>query len=150
MRISAFVVMALLLAACSPGDHPAGRSAGRPAVRGATPAPGGTSPSPAASASPVETPGRAGGRTVVIAVGGTTRRAVVTYTAPDGSRRRDTVSPPWRRTFTVYGGRTVDVAAHSDAGGSLTCSLKVDGDVLKDAMSSGDSMTVDCGDDIGF
>jgi hypothetical protein len=33
--------------------------------------------------------------------------------------------------------------------GSLTCSLMVDGVELKSAMSSGDSMSIDCGDTIG-
>jgi hypothetical protein len=53
-------------------------------------------------------------------------------------------------TFTVEDGQGVDVGAHSTGGGELTCTLKVDGELLKSATSSGDSATVDCGDSIGF
>jgi hypothetical protein len=86
---------------------------------------------------------------VVLAIGGTTQRASLTYTLPGGLRRREIVTPPWRRTFTASEGQDVDMVARSDAGGSLTCSLKVDGEELKSAMTSGDSMTIDCGDRIG-
>jgi hypothetical protein len=72
----------------------------------------------------------------------------VTYQVPGEPKRRLVVSPPWSKTFTVAEGRDFDVRAHSDADGSLSCSLKVDGELLKNAMSSGDDMTVDCGDSI--
>ena len=47
-------------------------------------------------------------------------------------------------------GQSIDVTAHSTGGGELTCTLKVDGDLVKSATSSGDSATVDCGDSLGF
>lgn len=91
----------------------------------------------------------AGTHRVTLAIGGSTRRTSLTYTMPGGSRRREVVRPPWSRTFTARDGQDVDMVARSEAGGSLTCSLKVDGEELKSAMSSGDSMTIDCGDTIG-
>jgi hypothetical protein len=92
----------------------------------------------------------AGTHTVTFTVGGTVRRSSVTYTTESGQRRRSVVSPPWSRTFTLYEGVTFDLSAHSDGGGTLSCTLKVDGELLKSAMSSGDSTTVDCGDTLGL
>jgi len=92
----------------------------------------------------------AGTHTVTFAVRGSVRRASVTYTAPGGLTRRSVVSPPWSKTFTVADGQSIDVNAHSGGGGELTCTLKVDGELVKSATSSGDSANVDCGDSLGF
>ncbi|WP_285581733.1 hypothetical protein [Actinoallomurus iriomotensis] len=77
-------------------------------------------------------------------------RASVSFTAPDGHHRRMVVSPPWSRTFTVNDGQKVDVNAHGTGSGELTCTLSVDGELVKSATSSGGSSTVDCGDSLGF
>lgn len=150
MRIVAFVITALTLAACSPSAPSAerGPAFARPGSPAGTPAPlvAGSSPGAASASPPAE--GRA--HTVTLTVSGTVRRATVTYAGPDGRERHSVVSPPWSRTFAVRDGQSLDVTAHSDSGGSLGCALKADGEVLKSAMSSGDSMTVDCGDSIDF
>lgn len=154
-----FVVLAL--AGCSDGGR---TSRGRPATAGPARGGAGSSP-PGGAATPGGTmtplPGAGGGlppetaapaagtHRVTLAIGGSTRRTSLTYTVPGGPRRREVVRPPWKTTFTVRDGQDVDMVARSDAGGSLTCSLKVDGEELKSAMSSGDSMTIDCGDTIG-
>ena len=146
MRTLLFLASALLLAACSTSCDTA--------TRRAVPTPGATSASGRASAAPGRTsasPVRSAGvHTVTFTVGGTVRRSSVTYTTESGQQRRSVVSPPWSRTFTVNEGATFDVSAHSDGNGTLSCTLKVDGELLKSAMSSGDSMTVDCGDTLGF
>lgn len=69
---------------------------------------------------------------------------------PGGQKWRSVVSPPWSKTFTVADGQSVDVHAHSSGDGELICTLKVDGELVKSATSSGDSATVDCGDSLGF
>jgi hypothetical protein len=158
MRSFVFLVTALLLAACSPSGRPAERNpapADPGSPRGTLPAPattpavppGGRSSPWAPSASPA-----AGERahTVTLTVGGSARRATVTYTGPDGREKRSVVSPPWTRTFAVHDGQTLGVTAHSESGGSLSCAFRADGELLRSAMSSGDSATVDCGDSIGF
>jgi hypothetical protein len=136
------VVALLLLAGCSSGGRPV--SAPAPVVRPVVSAP--VSASPPASSSPVAPDVHK----VTFLIRGTVSRAAVTYTTPDGRKRRDVVVPPWSRTFTVRAGQSIEVGAHSTGGGALTCALKVDGELVKSATSSGDSATVDCGDGLGF
>ncbi len=149
MRIFSLAVAGLLLAACSPGGHRAARTETPAAGVSSGAAPVAPVPS---SAAPGEAPSRTApeGRThrVTFTVGGTVRRTSVTYALPGGPKKRIVVSPPWSKTFTASEGQEFDIRAHSDGGGSLSCSLKVDGEVLKDAMSSGGDMAVDCGDGI--
>ena len=155
MRII-FVVMVLVLAACSPGGRSGGGSAGSsatpapaPATRPADVPPPATGPTPGERASlPPDTD--AGTHTVTFAIRGSVRRTSVTYTTPSGRTTRGVVSPPWSRTFTVADGQSIDVHAHSSGSGELTCTLRVDGELVKSATSSGDSATVDCGDSLGF
>jgi hypothetical protein len=153
MRILSFVATALVLAACSPADHAAGHKVtptpGEPSASPpTTPAsPGGRPASPGETSASPEA--NAGAHTVTFAIGGTARRTSVAYTTPSGQRLRGVVSPPWSKTFTMRQGQSLDVSAHSDAGGTLTCTLKVDGELVKNVMSSGDSMTVDCGHTLG-
>jgi hypothetical protein len=152
MRIT-FVLLVLTLAACSSGGHSAGGPNGHSSAR--TPAPVTTGPlfgSPGVTAPPpdVEAPERPGAHTVTFAIRGSVRRTSVSYTTPDGRKRHTVVSPPWSKTFTVNDGQSVDVTAHSTGAGELTCTLVVDGDLVKSATSSGDSATVDCGDTFGF
>jgi hypothetical protein len=92
----------------------------------------------------------AGTHRVTFAIRGSVRRALITYTAPGGRKQRAVISPPWSKTFTVADGQSIDVNAHSSGGGELTCTLKVDGEPVKSATSSGGSATVDCGDSLGF
>lgn len=147
MRII-LVAMLLVLAGCSSGGHSRGSAE--------TPAP--VSTVPASTAAPVVTPtadGRdslppAGAHTVTFDIRGSVRRTSVTYTAPGGGRSRIVVTPPWSKTFTVADGQSIDLAARSAGGGELTCTLRVDGELVKSATSSGDSTTVDCGDSLGF
>ncbi len=161
MRIPVFLTALLLLAACSPGGHHARRTetpaAGAPSASASAPSvpasasPGGAPAEPPAVTAtplpPVEPGGAA--RRVTFAVGGSVRRATVTYAVPGERKKRLVVSPPWSKTFTVADGQDFDVRAHSVADGSLSCSLKVDGELVKDASSSGGDMTVDCGDSTG-
>ena len=149
MRIG-LVVLVLMLAACSPGGHsarPKGHSGGQtPGTT--TPTMG--SPSPAAPPPDDAAPMRPGSHTVTFTIRGNVRRSSISLTTPDGRKQHIVVSPPWNRTFTVNDGQSIDVTAHSTGGGELTCTLKVDGDLVKSASSSGDSATVDCGDSLGF
>src|SRR4051812_22113761 len=152
MRII-FVIMVFVLAGCSS----AGRSGGRSNGTSETPLPV-TKPTgaPAPVATPTdggrERPPATGERThaVTFAIRGSVRRTSVTYTTPGGHKKRVVVSPPWSKTFTVADGQSIDVNAHSTGAGELTCTLKVDGELVKSATSSGDSATVDCGDSLGF
>jgi hypothetical protein len=153
MRII-LLVMVFVLAGCSSGGSPGGRSGAGSGGREMTPAPVPT-PSPAATPSgggAVSPPrgSAAGAHTVTFAIRGSVRRASVTYVLPGGEKRRAVVSPPWSRTFTVRDGQSIDVNAHSGGDGELTCTLRVDGDLVKSATSSGGSATVDCGDSLGF
>jgi hypothetical protein len=150
MRII-LLAMVLLLAACSSGGHSGGPAG--------TPAPLTTAPTYATGPAATPTPGRGapvppetgtGAHTVTFAIRGSVGRASVTYTTPGGQKRHSVVSPPWSKTFAVADGQSVDVNAHSTGGGELTCTLKVDGELLKSATSSGDSATVDCGDSLDF
>jgi hypothetical protein len=150
MRIT-FLALVLVLAACSPGHHSAGHSGGQVATPSHAPTfarPPATPPPPGDEAAPPEND--KGAHTVTFAIKGSVRRTSVTYTTPDGRKRHSVVSPPWSRTFTVNDGQSIDVTAHSTGAGELTCTLKVDGDLVKSATSSGDSATVDCGDSLGF
>jgi hypothetical protein len=154
MRIG-FVVLVFVVGACSPGGHSAGRPKGPPAGRTAVPAPVTTTPStgspPAAEPPPdAAAPVRPEAHRVTFAIRGSVRRSSVSYTTPDGRKRHLVVSPPWSRTFSVNDGQSIDVRAHSTGAGQLTCTLNVDGDLVKSATSSGDSATVDCGDSLGF
>jgi hypothetical protein len=144
------VVLVLLVGGCSPSGHsarPTGHSGGR-APGTATPSMG--SPSPAVPPPDDAAPVRPKAHTVTFAIRGSVRRSSVTYTTPDGRKSHLVVAPPWSKTFEVNDGQSVDVTAHSTGEGELTCTLKVDGDLVKSATSSGDSATVDCGDSLGF
>jgi hypothetical protein len=144
------VVLVLLLGGCSPGGHsarPKGHSGGR-APGTAMPSMG--SPPPAAPPPDDAAPVRPKAHTVTFAIRGSVRRSSVTYTTPDGHKSHLVVAPPWSKTFEMNDGQSVDVTAHSTGEGELTCTLKVDGDLVKSATSSGDSATVDCGDSLGF
>jgi hypothetical protein len=145
MRI-VVVVLLCALTACGGGRGRSGGPAGGPAPVWTAPAPGPASVRPLPGGRVTQRPGA---HTVTFAIRGDARRVSVTYTTPAG-RHRTVVSPPWSMTFTVEDGQGVDVGAHSTGGGELTCTLKVDGELLKSATSSGDSATVDCGDSIGF
>jgi hypothetical protein len=150
MRIT-FLALVLVLAACSPGRHSAGKSGGQVATPSPAPAsarPSATRPPPGDEAAPPENDPAA--HTVTFAIKGSVRRTSVTYTMPGGRKRHSVVSPPWSKTFTVNDGQSIDVTAHSTGAGELTCTLEVDGDLVKSATSSGDSATVDCGDSLGF
>ncbi|HZE31633.1 MAG TPA: hypothetical protein VE198_09385 [Actinoallomurus sp.] len=154
MRIT-FLTLMLVLAACSPGRHSDGHSGGQ--VRTPSPTPTvaptfartpATAPPPGEEKAP---PGQnTGAHTVTFAIKGSVRRTSVTYTMPGGPKRHSVVSPPWSKTFTVKDGQSIDVSAHSTGAGELTCTLKVDGELVKSATSSGGSATVDCGDSFGF
>jgi hypothetical protein len=149
MRLIVVVVL-LALAGCSSGGRPV--SAPAPARRATVAAspPVSASP-PVAGSSPASTsPLAPDVHKVAFLIRGTVSRTAVTYTTPDGRKHRDVVAPPWSRTFTVSAGQSLDVSAHSTGGGALTCALKVDGELVKSATSSGDSATVDCGDSLGF
>jgi hypothetical protein len=143
-----FVILVLALAACSSGGHSGGVSNGH----SSTPMPRVTVTvtSPPADDEPAPEERPAGEHRVTFAIRGGMRRAAVSYTTPDGVRRRLVVAPPWSRTFSVKDGRRVDVAAHGSGSGDLTCTLTVDGELVKSASSSGDSANVECGDEIGF
>ena len=154
MRLT-FLALVLVLAACSPGRHSAGHSGGQVRTPSPTPTIAPTfartpmAPrSPGGQAAPPEK--NPGAHTVTFAIKGSVRRTSVTYTTPDGQKRHSVVSPPWSRTFTVNDGQSIDVTAHSTGAGELTCTLRVDGDLVKSATSSGGSATVDCGDSFGF
>ena len=152
MRIIVVVLLCLLTACGGGGGGRSGGPAGTPAPVWTAPTPGPTpGPTHALPGGPVTEPPRErpDAHTVTFAIRGDVRRASVTYTTPAG-RRHKVVSPPWSMTFNVTDGQSVDVAAHSTGGGELTCTLKVDGELLKSATSSGDSATVDCGDSIDF
>jgi hypothetical protein len=143
MRI-VLVVLRVVLAGCSSGKGPGTRSGGRATVR--TPVPS-WSPTGGTTSPP---PDSAGAHRVTFALRGSVRRASVSYTLPGGRRHRVVVAPPWSRTFSVPDGESIDLNAHSTGDGELTCTLKVDGDLVKSATSSGGSATVDCGDSLGF
>jgi len=150
MRII-FVVMVFVLAACSsggPGGGPAGPSATPAPVTRPTgsPAPGDDLAPGGRESLPPET----GTHTVTFAIRGSARRTSVTYTTSGGREQRIVVSPPWSRTFTVADGQSIDVNAHSSGSGELSCTVRVDGELVKSATSSGDPATVDCGDSLGF
>jgi hypothetical protein len=147
MRI-VLLVLALGLVACSSGrpDRQARPMGGRPNTPTATgPTVPAATPTIGEPASPAPEAHR-----VTFALRGSIRHVSVTYTAQDGRRQHTVVNPPWSRTFTVNDGGEVDVTAHGSGDGELTCTLKVDGDLVKSATSSGDSATVDCGDSLGF
>jgi hypothetical protein len=152
MRII-FLFMVLVLAGCSSGGRSGGRSGGASATPSPVTRPTGA---PAPVATPTDggrnSPPRTGAatHTVTFAIRGSVRRTSVTYTTPGGQKKRAVVSPPWSKTFTVADGQSIDVNAHSSGAGELTCTLKVDGELVKSATSSGDSATVDCGDSLGF
>jgi hypothetical protein len=154
MRIT-FLALVLVLAACSPGRHSDGHSGGQVLTPSPTPTfartPATSPPTGNEAAPPDENAdGAPGAHTVTFAIKGSVRRTSVTYTLPGGQKRHSVVSPPWSRTFTVNDGQSIDVSAHSTGAGELTCTLKVDGELVKSATSSGGSATVDCGDSFGF
>lgn len=159
MRII-FVVLVLALSACSSGGHSAGGPNGHSLSSGPTPAamgPAFGSPratAPVTTPPPDDEPGEEApehpeAHKVRFALRGS-GRVSVSFTTPDGHRRRMVVSPPWSRTFTVNDGQSVDVNAHGKGSGELTCTLSVDGELVKSASSSGGSASVDCGDSLGF
>ncbi len=153
MRIIVLAVL-LALAACSPDRRPATRSAGHSAGPSADPSagrPAGRPPTPDLSTAPAEPSPRPapGAHRVTFSLRGAPGRTSVTYTTPGGRREHDVVSPPWNATFNVRDGESLDVRAHRSGGGELTCTLRVDGELVKSASSSGDSATVECGDEFG-
>jgi len=50
----------------------------------------------------------------------------------------------------VNDGQSIDVTARGTGAGELTCTLEIDGELVKSATASGDSATVDCGESLGF
>lgn len=157
MRII-FLVMVLVLAGCSSGRGSGGRAGGTNATPTPATRPSGTSAPGTSAPAATPTDGErdlppatgSGTHTVTFAIRGSVRRTSVTYTMPGGQKKHAVVSPPWSKTFTVADGQSIDVNAHGSGGGELTCTLTVDGELVKSATSSGDSATVDCGDSLGF
>jgi hypothetical protein len=157
MRII-FVILVLTLAACSSGRHSASTSNGQssaPATSAPT-ATGSAFATPPAGPPPADeepgegVPERPEAHKVTFAVRGDASRTDVSFTTPDGRRRRVVVSPPWSRTFTVRDGQRIAVTARSRGAGELTCTVRVDGELVKSSRSSGSPADTGCGDSLGF
>lgn len=149
---------ALLLAAtaCSPVDEPGGIATPPPPAAGnpaATIQPAAPTTAPAAPTGPATTaPGPPSGEhTIVYRVGGTaTSASSVSYITGDGQEQQTGVHLPWKRSLKVKGFASASLSAQNAGGGSITCSIDVDGKQVKRSVSSGSYAVVSCVATIGF
>lgn len=85
--------------------------------------------------------------TVVYKVSGSSQAASLTYTT-DGSGSTEQVADaalPWTKTVQVKGlVLTYQVLAQNSAPGTVTCSIEVDGKVVKTATANGQSSIAHC------
>jgi hypothetical protein len=90
---------------------------------------------------------------VTYKIGGTARKADLTYSTVSGQEQQGDARLPWTKTFKVKKAdfTTLDVSAQNKAEtGTVTCEIDVDGKKVKEAKSSGQYAVVSCDHSIGL
>jgi len=76
--------------------------------------------------------------------------AMITYTTPSGQEQDSSADLPWRKTFKSDAGEFLSVSAQNKGGGTITCTITVDGKTIKRARSKGAYAIASCDGMIGF
>lgn len=87
--------------------------------------------------------------TVVYEVDGS-GTALVTYSTPSGQEQDNGADLPWTKKFKAKGGEFLSVSAQNKGGGTITCTITVDGKTIKRARSKGAYAIASCDGMIGF
>jgi hypothetical protein len=87
---------------------------------------------------------------VTYEIGGSAAKGLITYSTPSGQEQQNGARVPWTKTFKAKGGELLGVSAQNGGGGSVTCSITVDGKVIKRGKSTGEYAIVSCDGMIGF
>ena len=105
---------------------------------------------PAPTATTSSEPAEDGTHTVVYKVAGTATKGSVTYGTPSGQEQTNGVRLPWAKTLKVEAFDILVITAQNGGGGTITCSITVDGKVVKRGKSSGAYAVVTCTAPIGL
>ena len=76
--------------------------------------------------------------------------AMVTYSTPSGQEQDSSADLPWTKKFKAKGGEFLSVSAQNKGGGTITCTITVDGKTIKRARSKGAYAIASCDGMIGF
>lgn len=92
-----------------------------------------------------------GSRKVTYRISGTASAAMITYTTPSG-QEQDTQKLPWTKSMRAKAGEFLSINAQiqDDGGGSVTCTIAIDGKVTKRATSRGAYAIASCDTMLGF
>lgn len=83
--------------------------------------------------------------TVVYTVEGTTRKGSIDYNTPSGQEQVISTHLPWSTTFETKDGDAVFVSGQTAPGtGTITCTIIVDGKLVKRGKSNGAYAAVTC------
>lgn len=87
---------------------------------------------------------------MVYTVAGTATKGLITYSTPSGQEQKNGAKVPWKKTFKAKDGEILAVSVQNAGGGSVTCSITLDGKVIKKGKSTGSYAIASCDGIIGL
>jgi hypothetical protein len=87
---------------------------------------------------------------VVYEMGGTAKKADLTWTTPSGVEQEGDAKVPWKKTLKAEDGTPISISGQNKGGGTITCTITVDGEQVKAAKSKGLYQIASCDGIIGF
>jgi hypothetical protein len=87
---------------------------------------------------------------VVYEMGGTAKKADLTWTTPSGVEQEGDAKVPWKKTLKAKDGTAISISGQNKGGGTITCTITVDGEQVKAAKSKGLYQIASCDGIIGF
>jgi len=91
-----------------------------------------------------------GKHVVVYTISGSATKGLVTWMTPSGISQANGAKLPWTKTISMGDGASLSVSAQNAAGGTIKCTISVDGEVVKSGSSSGSYAIASCAGIIGF
>ncbi|WP_164717254.1 hypothetical protein [Actinomadura sp. J1-007] len=74
---------------------------------------------------------------------GSAERGMMTYSTPSG-QEQVTKPVPWAKRFRAKAGEFLSISAQNEGSGTISCTITVDGKVIKRAKSSGEYTIAAC------
>lgn len=87
---------------------------------------------------------------VVYEVSGTAKKADLTWSTPSGIEQEGDAKVPWKKTLKAKDGTPMSISGQNKSGGTITCTITVDGKKVKTAKSKGLYQIASCNGLIGF
>mgnify|MGYP001579131498 CR=1 FL=1 len=102
------------------------------------------------AAAPKAAAPKGGLHVVVYEVGGTAKKADLTWSTPSGIEQEGDAKVPWKKTLKAKDGAAMSISGQNKSGGTITCTITVDGKKVKAARSKGLYQIASCNGLIGF